>query len=88
MLDIDYIPFRNLPLESIRQTYTYGQLVRQDKTVKNLTRDGVIQYLEKRLNILPWISMSLVFVQSTDAYMSSPCSHQSWETLVSSTCDT
>jgi predicted NAD-dependent protein-ADP-ribosyltransferase YbiA (DUF1768 family) len=32
--------------------------------------------------------MSLVFIQNTDAYMSSPCSHQSWETLVSYTYET
>jgi ribA/ribD-fused uncharacterized protein len=88
VLDIDYIPFKNLPIESIRQTYTYGQLVKHDKTVKRLTRDGIIKYLEDRLNRLPLIHMSLVFIQDTDAYMSFPCSHQSWEKLVSYTHET
>jgi predicted NAD-dependent protein-ADP-ribosyltransferase YbiA (DUF1768 family) len=85
MMDIDYIPFRNLPLESIHQTYTYGQLVCQDKTVKKLTRDELIRYIDQRLNVLPWIHLSLVFVQNTDRYMNSSCSHLSWETLVSYT---
>lgn len=83
-MDIDLIPFHRLDLATIQSTYTYGQLAMKDRRVSKLDREELIQYVEERLQLLPWIRMSIVFIQNTDAYIrSSDCSTKSWEELVS-----
>ena len=83
VLDIDYVPFEHLSLERIRDTYTYGQLKKLDTRVARLSKEGLVQYLQERLNTLPWKHLAHVFIQNTDVYMRTSCAHRSWVDLVS-----
>ena len=82
-MEIDTTPFQHLSLDTIRQTYTYGQLCQLNKEVCKLDRNQLIQYLEDRLNTLEWRHLSLVFIQHTDRYMQTSCAALNWATLVS-----
>jgi predicted NAD-dependent protein-ADP-ribosyltransferase YbiA (DUF1768 family) len=88
MLDVDYVPFEHMSLDSIRKTYTYGQLLYLDNGVGKLTQAALVKYLDDRINTLDWKHMASVFIQHTDAYMKRRCGHLGWDNLVSYTYET